>query len=185
MCIEQGFEFVIFLIAMYRIMYWQIKVWDVQEKKCLSSLLGHTGSVKAISSHPTNQGRVHVSYSCLHWQFLSQGRVLTFSNIYILILVSLQQIWLFLDQGMGPLLCGTWGAAKNFACRKIQISLFSTLHLFPGNSMQLFLYSYQNYRNAIVKWYFSPTQSTWRVNHGYVEVKQKIRIIESVIEKMI
>ncbi|KAI5665488.1 hypothetical protein M9H77_15341 [Catharanthus roseus] len=35
-----------------------IKVWDVQEKKCLSSLLGHTGSVKAISSHPTNQDMI-------------------------------------------------------------------------------------------------------------------------------
>ncbi|AES74373.1 putative transcription factor WD40-like family [Medicago truncatula] len=31
-----------------------VKVWDVQEKKCLGVLTGHTGSVKSISSHPTN-----------------------------------------------------------------------------------------------------------------------------------
>ncbi|KAL3526087.1 hypothetical protein ACH5RR_014459 [Cinchona calisaya] len=32
-----------------------IKVWDAQEKKCVGALMGHTGSVKAICSHPTNQ----------------------------------------------------------------------------------------------------------------------------------
>ncbi|XP_019442530.1 PREDICTED: denticleless protein homolog isoform X3 [Lupinus angustifolius] len=31
-----------------------MKVWDVQEKKCIGVLMGHTGSVKSMSSHPTN-----------------------------------------------------------------------------------------------------------------------------------
>ncbi|KAG5081905.1 hypothetical protein JHK84_051943 [Glycine max] len=31
-----------------------IKVWDVQEQKCLGLLTGHTGSVKSMCSHPTN-----------------------------------------------------------------------------------------------------------------------------------
>ncbi|XP_062106922.1 uncharacterized protein LOC133818199 [Humulus lupulus] len=31
-----------------------MKVWDVQEKKCTAVLLGHTGSVKSMSPHPTN-----------------------------------------------------------------------------------------------------------------------------------
>ncbi|XVF58002.1 hypothetical protein PTKIN_Ptkin07bG0027600 [Pterospermum kingtungense] len=31
-----------------------INVWDVQEKKCTRVLIGHTGSVKSLSSHPTN-----------------------------------------------------------------------------------------------------------------------------------
>ncbi|KAG9129285.1 hypothetical protein Leryth_015667 [Lithospermum erythrorhizon] len=31
-----------------------IKLWDAQEKKCIRSLMGHTGSVKSISSHPNN-----------------------------------------------------------------------------------------------------------------------------------
>ncbi|XP_061373640.1 uncharacterized protein LOC133315965 [Gastrolobium bilobum] len=31
-----------------------MKVWDVQEKKCLGVLAGHHGSVKSICSHPTN-----------------------------------------------------------------------------------------------------------------------------------
>ncbi|KAL4378204.1 hypothetical protein GQ457_02G011980 [Hibiscus cannabinus] len=31
-----------------------IKVWDVQEKKCIGVLMLHTGSVKCLSSHPTN-----------------------------------------------------------------------------------------------------------------------------------
>ncbi|KAL2500079.1 Transducin/WD40 repeat-like superfamily protein [Abeliophyllum distichum] len=35
-----------------------IKVWDAQEKKCIRALMGHTGSVKSISSHPTNQDLV-------------------------------------------------------------------------------------------------------------------------------
>ncbi|EPS65344.1 hypothetical protein M569_09434, partial [Genlisea aurea] len=33
-----------------------IKVWDANEKKCTRTLLGHTGSIKTISCHPTNQG---------------------------------------------------------------------------------------------------------------------------------
>ncbi|XP_060192735.1 uncharacterized protein LOC132622194 [Lycium barbarum] len=32
-----------------------IKVWDVQEKQCIRTLMGHTGSVKSICPHPTNQ----------------------------------------------------------------------------------------------------------------------------------
>ncbi|GAB4847873.1 hypothetical protein Ancab_026933 [Ancistrocladus abbreviatus] len=31
-----------------------IKVWDVQEGKCTGVLIGHTGSVKSVCSHPTN-----------------------------------------------------------------------------------------------------------------------------------
>ncbi|KAJ6751589.1 hypothetical protein OIU85_002061 [Salix viminalis] len=31
-----------------------IKVWDAQEKKCAGILMGHTGSVKSVSPHPTN-----------------------------------------------------------------------------------------------------------------------------------
>lgn len=31
-----------------------MKVWDVQEMKCLGVLMGHTGSVKSMYSHPTN-----------------------------------------------------------------------------------------------------------------------------------
>ncbi|KAJ0433150.1 putative transcription factor WD40-like family [Helianthus annuus] len=31
-----------------------IKVWDSQERKCLLALTGHTGSVKSISAHPSN-----------------------------------------------------------------------------------------------------------------------------------
>ncbi|KAG2714619.1 hypothetical protein I3760_03G036200 [Carya illinoinensis] len=31
-----------------------VKVWDVQEMKCIAALMGHTGSVKSIYSHPTN-----------------------------------------------------------------------------------------------------------------------------------
>ncbi|XP_052197452.1 uncharacterized protein LOC127804612 isoform X2 [Diospyros lotus] len=31
-----------------------IKAWDAQEKKCIAALMGHTGSVKSICSHPTN-----------------------------------------------------------------------------------------------------------------------------------
>lgn len=35
----------------------QMKVWDVQEMKCLGVLMGHTGSVKSMYSHPTNHGK--------------------------------------------------------------------------------------------------------------------------------
>ncbi|CAN8266171.1 unnamed protein product [Cochlearia groenlandica] len=31
-----------------------IKVWDVEENKCTGVLIGHTGTVKSMSSHPTN-----------------------------------------------------------------------------------------------------------------------------------
>ncbi|KAJ7974618.1 denticleless protein-like [Quillaja saponaria] len=31
-----------------------MKVWDVQEMKCVGELTGHTGSVKSMCSHPTN-----------------------------------------------------------------------------------------------------------------------------------
>ncbi|XP_050383595.1 uncharacterized protein LOC126800295 [Argentina anserina] len=31
-----------------------VKVWDIQEKKCTAVLIGHTGSVKSLSPHPTN-----------------------------------------------------------------------------------------------------------------------------------
>ncbi|XP_058188183.1 uncharacterized protein LOC131304807 [Rhododendron vialii] len=31
-----------------------VKVWDAQEKKCIATLMGHTGSVKSTCSHPTN-----------------------------------------------------------------------------------------------------------------------------------
>ncbi|KAL0331933.1 UNVERIFIED_CONTAM: Denticleless proteinA [Sesamum calycinum] len=32
-----------------------IKVWDTEQKKCIRALMGHTGSIKSISCHPTNQ----------------------------------------------------------------------------------------------------------------------------------
>ncbi|KAH1080687.1 hypothetical protein J1N35_020448 [Gossypium stocksii] len=35
-----------------------IKVWDAQDKKCAGVLMGHTGSVKCLSSHPTNSDLV-------------------------------------------------------------------------------------------------------------------------------
>ncbi|XVE67875.1 hypothetical protein DITRI_Ditri09bG0023100 [Diplodiscus trichospermus] len=35
-----------------------IKVWDAQKKKCTGVLTGHTGSVKCLSSHPTNSDLV-------------------------------------------------------------------------------------------------------------------------------
>ncbi|XP_051122888.1 uncharacterized protein LOC127245846 [Andrographis paniculata] len=35
-----------------------IKVWDTQEKTCIRALMGHTGSIKSISCHPTNQDLV-------------------------------------------------------------------------------------------------------------------------------
>ncbi|TXG49247.1 hypothetical protein EZV62_025122 [Acer yangbiense] len=35
-----------------------IKVWDAQEKKCIGVLMGHTGSVKSVCSHPTNSDLV-------------------------------------------------------------------------------------------------------------------------------
>ncbi|KAK6928381.1 WD40 repeat [Dillenia turbinata] len=35
-----------------------IKAWDAQEKKCVGILLGHTGSVKSLCSHPTNPSLV-------------------------------------------------------------------------------------------------------------------------------
>ncbi|XP_022741170.1 denticleless protein homolog [Durio zibethinus] len=35
-----------------------IKVWDVQERKCSGVLMLHTGSVKCLSSHPTNSDLV-------------------------------------------------------------------------------------------------------------------------------
>ncbi|KAI3474915.1 hypothetical protein Pfo_030226 [Paulownia fortunei] len=31
-----------------------IKIWDTQEQKCIRALMGHTGSIKSISCHPTN-----------------------------------------------------------------------------------------------------------------------------------
>ncbi|KAH7845341.1 hypothetical protein Vadar_000851 [Vaccinium darrowii] len=31
-----------------------VKVWDAEEKKCITTLTGHTGSVKSTCSHPTN-----------------------------------------------------------------------------------------------------------------------------------
>ncbi|CAH9088894.1 unnamed protein product [Cuscuta epithymum] len=31
-----------------------IKVWDAKEQKCVSALMGHTGSVKSLCVHPTN-----------------------------------------------------------------------------------------------------------------------------------
>ncbi|KAG8477242.1 hypothetical protein CXB51_030236 [Gossypium anomalum] len=51
-----------------------IKVWDAQDKKCAGVLMGHTGSVKCLSSHPTNSGSslAHISFPCLFrksWPF--------------------------------------------------------------------------------------------------------------------
>ncbi|KAL8153888.1 hypothetical protein V2J09_011648 [Rumex salicifolius] len=35
-----------------------MKMWDVQQKKCIGVLIGHKGSVKSICSHPTNSDLV-------------------------------------------------------------------------------------------------------------------------------
>ncbi|PIN04488.1 Peroxisomal targeting signal type 2 receptor [Handroanthus impetiginosus] len=35
-----------------------IKIWDTQRQKCIRALMGHTGSIKSISCHPTNQDLV-------------------------------------------------------------------------------------------------------------------------------
>ncbi|GER29506.1 transducin/WD40 repeat-like superfamily protein, partial [Striga asiatica] len=35
--------------------YQENAVWDIQEQKCIRALTWHTGSVKSISSHPSNQ----------------------------------------------------------------------------------------------------------------------------------
>ncbi|KAL8471281.1 hypothetical protein ACS0TY_028798 [Phlomoides rotata] len=32
-----------------------IKIWDIEERKCIRALMGHTGSIKSISCHPSNQ----------------------------------------------------------------------------------------------------------------------------------
>jgi len=49
----------------------QIKLWDVQEQKCLGVLTGHTGSVKSMCSHPTNSGYVSFYlHPCLNYGFL-------------------------------------------------------------------------------------------------------------------
>ncbi|KAI8533645.1 hypothetical protein RHMOL_Rhmol10G0025600 [Rhododendron molle] len=37
-----------------------VKVWDAQEKKCIATLMGHTGSVKSTCSHPTNPGKLTI-----------------------------------------------------------------------------------------------------------------------------
>ena len=68
------------------------KVWDAEENKCTGVLMGHTGSVKCLSSHPTNSGRFleHIFFVCLFrksWSF----------NIIV------QQILFFLGREMGPL----------------------------------------------------------------------------------
>lgn len=33
-----------------------IRIWDVEKQECTGVLIGHTGSVKSLSSHPTNSG---------------------------------------------------------------------------------------------------------------------------------
>lgn len=38
----------------------QIKVWDSEARKCILALTGHTGSVKSISAHPSNQGMLMI-----------------------------------------------------------------------------------------------------------------------------
>lgn len=39
-----------------------MKLWDVQEMKCLGILRGHKGSVKSIASHPTNHGTYFILF---------------------------------------------------------------------------------------------------------------------------
>ncbi|KAG5527215.1 hypothetical protein RHGRI_028199 [Rhododendron griersonianum] len=39
-----------------------VKVWDAQEKKCIATLMGHTGSVKSTCSHPTNPGKLTIPF---------------------------------------------------------------------------------------------------------------------------
>ncbi|CAN6861703.1 unnamed protein product, partial [Brassica oleracea] len=39
-----------------------IKVWDVEENKCTGVLIGHTGTVKSMCSHPTHSGLFLVNF---------------------------------------------------------------------------------------------------------------------------
>ncbi|KAI9075566.1 hypothetical protein K1719_042472 [Acacia pycnantha] len=40
--------------AVFDVCWIKMKLWDVQEKKCIGVLTGHRGSVKSMCSHPTN-----------------------------------------------------------------------------------------------------------------------------------
>ena len=50
-----------------------MKVWDVQERKCIGVLTGHTGSVKSMCSHPSNPGRLLSSFVYQYFIFTSTG----------------------------------------------------------------------------------------------------------------
>lgn len=44
----------------------QMKMWDVQKKKCVGVLTGHRGSVKSMCSHPTNSGKLFFCFFMYH-----------------------------------------------------------------------------------------------------------------------
>lgn len=74
----------------------QIKIWDAQEKKCTGVLMGHTGSVKCLSSHPTNCGRF-LENLCFFFPCSERAGFLP---------LVFQQILLSLVQETGPLPSG-------------------------------------------------------------------------------
>lgn len=65
---------------LFPLTFLQIKVWDVEKKKCTKILMGHTGSVKSLSPHPANPGR---------FKFSSASRFY-FYNYYLLCLFNLK-----------------------------------------------------------------------------------------------
>ncbi|PSS30362.1 Denticleless protein [Actinidia chinensis var. chinensis] len=40
--------------AIFDVCWIKIKLWDALEKKCIATLMGHTGTVKSVCCHPTN-----------------------------------------------------------------------------------------------------------------------------------
>lgn len=62
-------------------------MWDAQEKKCVGVLMGHTGSVKAICSHPTNQGTIMI-HTHFEIEFSPEERIIEISNLHILMMSS-------------------------------------------------------------------------------------------------
>ncbi|CAI9111477.1 OLC1v1011705C1 [Oldenlandia corymbosa var. corymbosa] len=73
--------------AIFDICWIKIKLWDAQAKRCVAALTGHTGSVKAICSHPTNQdvlvsGSRDGSFALWDLKCSNDGRQLTCISPY-------------------------------------------------------------------------------------------------------
>ncbi|KAL0344031.1 UNVERIFIED_CONTAM: Denticleless protein [Sesamum angustifolium] len=107
-----------------------IKVWDTEQKKCIRALMGHTGSIKSISCHPTNQGGfIKRSLSCV--ASYSNTLRTQIPGAYFWVHFMLFQSSLCLAQEMGHLLFGTPGAPetpiRSFVYRKFPHSPVSCL----------------------------------------------------------